>query len=246
MPKLLDWQLLGKEAPAKELWNTDNITATDTSAYFSETATGGQATTVNTFAIEAGKGYKSSSAIKFACNTGIGNYTNRWVVDFNDSDKVAALGINDDITTDGTEILWFYVDGTGLTNGARLDIGASNGTYVYLMGGVYYTIEDANEGCEIKSYSLVSAQTSKDYTTTVNKGTRGTIPVANTFKGWIGIPMADFGTTGITDIQGLSFFLRRPAAGLTAGDTAYIGNFWIGEKVGDTWAIPTIAMADYN
>lgn len=246
MPKLLDWQLLGKEAPAKELWNTDNITATDTSAYFSETATGGQATTVNTFAIEAGKGYKSSSAIKFACNTGIGNYTNRWFVDFNDSDKVAALGINDDITTDGTEILWFYVDGTGLTNGARLDIGASNGTYVYLMGGVYYTIEDATEGCEIKSYSLVSAQTSKDYTTTVNKGTRGTIPVANTFKGWIGIPLADFGTTGITDIQGLSFFLRRPAAGLTAGDTAYIGNFWIGEKVGDTWAIPTIAMADYN
>lgn len=102
----------------------------------------------------------------------------------------------------------------------------------------YYTIGDDGKLVEHKAVNWRDQASN----------TQGGIPISNEFKGWVGIPLENYAAKGATSLGTFKFSLRRytSAHSLHANDELIIGNFWIGEKVGDTWAIPYIAEADYR
>ena len=240
MPKLPDWQLLGKEAPSKVLidWNK----AAD--ATKSDLINAGNAPTVTTnnkqqdetYSMVAYKDGYAASMHKLSTVTQ-STYTGWLHLDTTQADAGTVIGLQS-YTFNRDDILWIWLDGTGFTEesgGCRLTVtlGGKN----MIQEESYYTIGDDGKLVEHKAVNWRDQASN----------TQGGIVISRDFAGWVGIPLENYAAKGATTLGTFKFSLRRytSAHSLHANDELIIGNFWIGEKVGDTWAIPTIAEADY-
>ncbi len=245
MPDLTDAQLLyrGDSTPQTADILLDVSSAATGSmigaAYHTETASNGQASNVNTFAIVAEKGYNNTNAIGLGMtsNNTAGDYTNRHTIDLTNSAAASAFNIGTRTELSADAMLWFFVNGMNLSNDARLNVlvnGEKN------LGGVYYTVGHNAAGYQAKGPVALSS-TETNNTDTVNKGTEGNIPVSAGYTGWVGIPLASFGETGVTQVDSIQFHLKRSGdktADLAAGDAIYLSWFHIGNTVDGTWEIP--------
>ena len=244
MPGLADWQLLGKEAPSKVYMDFDKANeAAKTDLANQSYVSYNNPQTGDSVKLVAGKGYKESYALALGKNADCpanARYTGWTWLNTTAEGAKDGLGITD-VEFDSTAMLWIWMDATELTNGGRLAIAMGGSKHIY-GGSSYYTL---NENGELVPHTVVLQDTNNQSETT-DASKKAAILVTG-IKGWVGIPLSNF--KGATEFGTIAMTLKGNSSSskpMLANEHLYIGSFWIGEKVGDTWAIPTIAMADYN
>ena len=214
-------------------------------------------TTANsTLSVTDGKGVNGKSAITVAINEDAGDNAvgDWWFVRLKNLPSTVAT-VNTDAftsilpgTTAADLMIWFYMDGTALTEDARLNFGLSTNdgdtlgtaTYRYTQEKQYYI--DAFG--KVQSIYLGSNATSNGF---VSTNDRGRVTIEAGVGNWIGIPVNRFGSGDVTSLHNIRFSLVRGADRdstgtqpiLHAGDSLSIGDIWLTTKDEEgNWVIP--------
>ena len=156
------------------------------------------------------------------------------------------------------EMLWFWVDGSGLTNNARLSLGACNvgGDTYYYTWNSQFTIDRSGN---IQEQALGTNGDSQEGF--VSETAQGRITIEAGWSGWVGIPVTQMrtadGEQGLTSLGGLQISLCPgidPETGavtnLNAGECIGIGDIWLSKKDSEeadaNWTVPEPAKIRFN
>ena len=210
-------------------------------------------TDYSTIALADGRGSQGKSAIKVTIteDNKVGDW---WWVNTVTIPETVAVADNRAFTEllPGTSsadlMLWLWVDGTGLSHDARLNMGFTepNGTSAKYTQYKQYYIDAFGQVQEL----CLSVNSTGDGL--IDSNVRGRVTVEAGASGWIGIPVSYFGT-GLNAMGELRFSLHKgldryngnKAISINAGEYISIGDIWLTKKDEQgNWTIPLPAQND--